>query len=335
MSILAFGDLHLTKDPLRILSVLNFLDYIKKYCVENNIKNIVNLGDLFDRPESNSSAFVPVFRKLMELSIIAKIYSIIGNHELKDKLGNDTLVETFSSFGVFIQNNGTYNIDGIDCDFMSYTDDIQKIPNKGRVLFGHLEVDGFFYNPKKKVEGSLFTPEMFSNYELVISGHLHHEQHKGSFEFVGSPYPTNRGEGGKKNYFAVINDTACELVEYNDGPDYITINVKDFNKDVDYTNKIVTVQIDKKVENFVKLRNILFEKGALDVVPEFITDKEEIEADTDKINIKDGVINSAAKFISGINDKSVDNQKLLLCFKEVLKRCQWNVIILVIVKLQI
>jgi hypothetical protein len=60
----------------------------------------------------------------------------------------------------------------------------------------------------------------------------------------------------------------------------------------------------------------------LDVVPEFITDKEEIEANTDKINIKDGVISSAAKFISGINDKSVDNQKLLLCFKEVLKRCQ-------------
>ena len=51
--ILAFGDLHLTKEPLRILSVLNFLDYVIKYCKDNNIKNVVNLGDLFDRPESN------------------------------------------------------------------------------------------------------------------------------------------------------------------------------------------------------------------------------------------------------------------------------------------
>ena len=48
--ILAFGDLHLTKEPLRILSVLNFLDYVIKYCKDNNIKNVVNLGDLFDRP---------------------------------------------------------------------------------------------------------------------------------------------------------------------------------------------------------------------------------------------------------------------------------------------
>ena len=31
MSIAAFGDLHLTKEPLRIVSVLNFLDYLIGY----------------------------------------------------------------------------------------------------------------------------------------------------------------------------------------------------------------------------------------------------------------------------------------------------------------
>ena len=320
MSILAFGDLHLTKEPLRILSVLNFLDYVIKYCKDNNIKNVVNLGDLFDRPESNSNAFVPVFRKLMELSKTAKIYSIIGNHELKDKDGNDTLVETFSSFGTFIQNTGTVNIDGIDCDFMSYTDNPQNIPRKGRILFGHLEVEGFWFNPKKKVDSSIFTSEMFDQYELVVSGHLHHEQHKGNLEFVGSPYPTNRGEGGKKNYFLIIKDTACELIEYNDGPDYLTINAEDFNENINYMNKIVTVQINKKVENFVKLRDILFEKGALEVNPEFISNKDNIEPEIEKINIRDGIITSVAKFLSNIDNKNINKKKVLLCFKEVLKR---------------
>lgn len=319
--ILAFGDLHLTKEPLRILSVLNFLDYVIKYCKDNNIKNVVNLGDLFDRPESNSNAFVPVFRKLMELSKVANIYSIIGNHELKDKDGNDTLVETFSSFGTFIQNTGTVNIDGIDCDFMSYTDNPQNIPRKGRILFGHLEVEGFWFNPKKKVDSSIFTYEMFDQYELVVSGHLHHEQHKGNLEFVGSPYPTNRGEGGKKNYFLVIKDTACELIEYNEGPDYLTINAEEFNENINYTNKIVTVQINKKVENFVKLRDILFEKGALEVNPEFISDKDNIEPEIEKINVRDGIITSAAKYLNDIKAPEIDNVKLLKCFKEVLKRC--------------
>ena len=318
--ILAFGDLHLTKEPLRILSVLNFLDYVIKYCKDNNIKNVVNLGDLFDRPESNSNAFVPVFRKLMELSKVANIYSIIGNHELKDKDGNDTLVETFSSFGTFIQNTGTVNIDGIDCDFMSYTDNPQNIPRKGRILFGHLEVEGFWFNPKKKVDSSIFTYEMFDQYELVVSGHLHHEQHKGNLEFVGSPYPTNRGEGGKKNYFLVIKDTACELIEYNEGPDYLTINAEEFNENINYTNKIVTVQINKKVENFVKLRDILFEKGALEVNPEF--KKEEIvDTNEHKIDTNESVVKSAAKYLNDIKAPEIDKVKLLKCFKEVLKRC--------------
>ena len=161
---------------------------------------------------------------------------------------------------------------------------------------------------------------MFDQYELVVSGHLHHEQHKGNFEFVGSPYPTNRGEGGKKNYFLVIKDTACELIEYNEGPDYLTINAEEFNENIDYTNKIVTVQINKKVENFVKLRDILFEKGALEVNPEF--KKEEIvDTNEHKIDTNESVVKSAAKYLNDIKAPEIDNVKLLKCFKEVLKRC--------------
>lgn len=320
MAIVAFGDLHLTKEPIRIVSVLNFLDYLKSYIIKHNFKHVVNLGDLFDRPETNSAAFVPVFRKLMEISKVAHIYSIIGNHELKDKAGNDTLVETFSSFGTFIQNSNTITIDGIDYDFLSFTENPQDIPYKGRVLFGHLAVEGFYYNPKRKVENALFQPEMFDNYELVVSGHLHHEQHRDNFAFVGSPYPTDKGEGGKKNYFAVIDGTACELIEYNDGPDYITILADNFNENIDYTNKIVTVQINKKVENFVKLRDILFEKGALEVNPEFI--KEEIvDTNEHKVDTNEGVVKSAAKYLQEIKAPEIDNNKLLNCFKEVLKRC--------------
>ena len=105
--ILCFGDLHLTKEPIRLLTVMNFLDYVKEYCLKKDIKYIVNLGDFFNTPELKSNAFVPVFRKMLELSKIATIYSIVGNHECKNKGNDDTLVETFSSFGHFIQNSET------------------------------------------------------------------------------------------------------------------------------------------------------------------------------------------------------------------------------------
>ena len=319
MSILAFGDLHLSKDPLRILTVMNFLDYIHNYCIEHEIKNVVNLGDLLHTPELNSNAFVPVFRKLFNMSKDVHIYSILGNHEIKNKDGNDTLIETFSSFGTFIQKSQTINIDGMDYDFLSYTEDVTSIPNKSRVLFGHLEVEGFYYNPNRKIDGSYFTPDLFDQYNLVVSGHLHHEQHRDNFEFVGSPFATNKGEGGKQNYFAVIDGSTCELIPYNEGPDYITIDVNKFNEDIDYRNKIVTVQIDKKVENFVKLRDILLDRGALEIIPQFI--KEEVEDTGEhKVDTNEGVVKSAAKYLQEVKAPNIDNNKLLSCFKEVLKR---------------
>ena len=320
--ILAFGDCHLTKEPLRVLTVLNFLDYIKNYCRNNNIKNIVNLGDFFDRPELKSDAFVPVFKKLMELSEEFNLYNIIGNHELKDKAGTNTLVETFSSFGIFVQNSDTIEIDGYDYDFMSYTDLPDNIPNKSRVLFCHAEVEGFYYNPNRKIEGTYFKPEHFDQYNLVVSGHLHHEQNKNNFEFVGSPFPTNRGEGGKDNFFAIIDKDTVRLEKYNQGPDYITINAEEFNDRIDYNNKIVTVQLTKKVENFVKLRDILLERGALEILPEFVRGEETVDVSEHKIDASEGVVKSAAKFLNEVQSSDINNKKLLSCFKEVLKRCQ-------------
>lgn len=319
--ILAFGDLHLTKEPLRVLTVLNFLDYIHKYCLENNIKNIANLGDWSDRPELKTDAFVPVFRKMLEISKDCNIYSILGNHELKDRDGNDTLVETFSSFGTFIQKSATINIDGYDYDFLSYTDNPDDIPRKSSVLFTHLEVEGFYYNPNRKIEGCYIQPEHLDSYISVVSGHLHHVQCRDNFYFIGSPYPTNKGEGGKKNYFAVINGDTVELKEYNEGPDYITIDADKFNDGIDYNNKIVTVRIDKKIENFVKLRDILTERGALDILPEFIKNEEEVDVSEKKIDTNEGIIRSAAKYLQNIEEEGIDNKKILSCFKNVLKRC--------------
>lgn len=319
--ILTFGDLHADKNQLRIITVCNFLDYIINYCKEHKeITKIVNLGDTFHISNSiRNECFVPVFMKFMELSKVVDIITLVGNHDITNK-DNDSLAETFSAFSTFIKKSQTINIDGIDYDFLSYTNDPSDIPNKGRVLFGHLEIEGFYYNPKRQVEGSSFVPEMFDQYNLVVSGHLHHEQNKGIFEFIGSPYPTNKGEGGKKNYFAVIDGDTVKKVSYNEGPDYLTIDAENFNGDIDYSNKIVTVNLTKKIENFVKLRDILYNKGALEIIPNFISNQEETKESNFKLDINEGVVKSAAKYIKDINDKNIDNDTLLKCYKEVLRR---------------
>lgn len=319
--ILAFGDLHADKSQIRILTVINFLDYIINYCKEHKeITTVVNLGDTFHTSNSiRNECFVPIFMKFLELSKIVKVITIVGNHDALNKDNTDTLSETFSAFSTFIKKSESINIDGMDYDFLSYTEDPSDIPNKSRVLFGHLEVEGFFFNPNRKIDSSMFTPEMFDQYNIVISGHLHHSQLRDNFCFVGSPYPTNRGEGGKKNYFALIDGDRVELKEYNEGPDYITISAEQFNDKIDYTNKIVTVQINQKIENFVKLRDILYERGAIEINPEFIKDDIE-ETQEEKIDTNENVIKSAAKYISEIKNSKINNEKLLNCYKNILGR---------------
>lgn len=324
MSVLCISDLHVSKDPIRIVTVLNYLDYIINYCKEHKeIKSVINLGDTFDHPQQKSNVLLPIFRKMRELSDVVNgnLFTILGNHDLIQKDGSDTLAETFSSFGKFIQNSETLEVPGLGiADFMSFTDNITAIPNKSRILFGHLEIEGFYFNPNKKIDGTMFTTSLFDNYNLVVSGHLHHEQHKNNFEFVGTAYPTNRGEGNKNNYFAVISDTyQVELVEYNDGPDYLTIKAEEFNENINYTNKIIDVEISRKVENFVKLRDILMDRGAIQINPIFI--KEEVNDFSNRqININEGVVKSACKYLQETEADGIDNNILLQCFKEILKR---------------
>ena len=58
MSVIVFGDLHLDKTEIRLLTVLNFLDYIIDYCKKNpEVKSVINLGDTFHTPQNKNDFF--------------------------------------------------------------------------------------------------------------------------------------------------------------------------------------------------------------------------------------------------------------------------------------
>ena len=318
-------DLHINKDLLRLTECLNFLDYLKKYCLANQINYIVIGGDLFDTSNSiKNQMFIPFFNKLYEIKE-AGIELIIfpGNHDSMNN-DNDCLAETFSAFSTFIKKSATIDIDGVTCDFLAYTENTSDIPNNGRVLFSHLEVEGFYFNSKKKVENSIFTESLFENYELVVSGHLHKMQERNNFLFVGSPYETDRGEMGKSNYFAVISgepnrEITYELVSYEEAPKYMTIDVEQFNEDLDFSNKMITIRINKKIENFVKLRDIMFNKGCISVEPEFIKEDTPVDVGIHNISSTESVSVEMAKYLKEVKSEGIDNNKLLGYYKKVLK----------------
>lgn len=321
--IMFFSDLHLNRDLLRLTESLNFLDYAKNYCIKNNIKHIILGGDLFDTSNNiRHQMFIPFFNKLLELSSIATLYVFSGNHDMIN-MECDSLLEIFKTFAHFIKKSETINIGGIDYDFLAYTQNPSDLPNNGQVLFTHLEVEGFYFNPYKKCEDKTFTEDSFEHYDLVVSGHLHKKQEKGKFVFPGSQYATRRDEAANhEHYFCVIEGTDYELVEYRDAPDFIEVSLSEALTDssIEYKNNIVDVVIDSKIENFVKLRDIMIAKGAVEVNPKFV--KSEV-ADTSirsKIDANEGVAVSMVKYLKETKKSDINNEKLLKCFKEVLKR---------------
>ena len=323
--ILFTSDLHLTKDLLRITTCLNYLDYIKKYCIDNDIKHLVLGGDLLHQSNSiKNQAFIPFFNKLFELSKVVQLYIFVGNHEMMNS-DRDSLLEAFKPFSHFIKDSETINIGGVDYDFLSYSENPEDLPNKGSVLFTHLEVEGFFFNPYQKSENKTFTKRSFDQYELVISGHIHKMQKEGNIVFPGSPYSTCRGEQGQ-HYFCVVEGSNYELMEYNEAPDYLTISTEELAevlKDKNYSrfkNKIVDVLINSKVEKFVQLRNILITNGAVEVNPIFQKNEENVDIGDKKINTNEGVAPSFVKYLGQTKVSGISNEKLLTCFKEVLKR---------------
>ena len=315
------SDLHLNRDLIRLTECLNFLDYAKNYCIKNDIKHIVFGGDLFDTSNNiRHQMFIPFFNKLLELSSVATLYVFSGNHDMIN-MECDSLLEAFKTFSHFVKKSETIEIDGVSYDFLAYTQNPDDIPNKGEVLFTHLEVEGFYFNPFKKCEDKTFTKESFENYDLVISGHLHKKQEDGNIVFPGSPYSTRRDEAGS-HYFAVIDGKDYELVEYNEAPEYMTVSLEEalLSEDIDYNNKLVEVIIDSKIENFVKLRDIMLSKGAVEIVPKFVKNETADTSVREKIDANEGVTVSMVKYLKSTNKPGIDNEKLLSCFKNVLQR---------------
>lgn len=317
-------DLHVNKELLRLTECLNMLDYLKKYCLSNEIKHIVIGGDLFDTSNSiKNQMFIPFFNKLLEIKEAGiELIIIVGNHDSMNN-DNDCLAEAFKSFAHFVKKSETINIGGIDYDFLSYTQNPSDLPNKGRVLFTHLEVEGFYFNPYKKCEDKTFTEDSFEHYDLVVSGHLHKAQETKKIVFPGSQYATRRDEAANhEHYFCVVDGTDYELVEYRDAPDYIQVTLSEAltNNSIEYKNNIVDVIIDSKIENFVKLRDIMIAKGAVEVNAKFVKNETADMSVRTKIDSNEGIAVSMVKYLKETKKPDIDNNKLLECFKEVLKK---------------
>lgn len=184
------------------------LDYQQKfydniffpYLVENNIKTVFHLGDLFDRRKYIN--FITLNKtKEMFLDRLKKMgvqmYIIPGNHDVYHKNTNkiNSLSQLLSGYENVCVFEDPYVLKegGVDFAFIpwinneNYSQILEFLKTtSAEYLCGHLELKGFkMYSGIINQHG--MEQEPFNKFKEVWTGHFHHKNFKDNIKYLGSP----------------------------------------------------------------------------------------------------------------------------------------------------
>ena len=85
---------------------------------------------------------------------------------------------------------------------------------------------------------------------------------------------------------------------------------------IDFRNKIVVVKLSNKIKDFSKLRYVLFEKGAIDIIP-VLEKNEDINVSVkEKVEMKQNIKETVTSVINGIKINGISNDRLLELFNK-------------------
>jgi DNA repair exonuclease SbcCD nuclease subunit len=257
------------------------------YLIENNIKRVIQVGDVNDRRtyinfrslyHSKKNFFDPLRDNGISLEIL------LGNHDLfyletLEINSPELLLREYSN--IIIHRNpttlqyGIYLFDIIPWICKENVQEIDEFIKKSQSDFclGHFSISGFsMYKGHIAEEG--LNPKVFSNYKHVWTGHFHTRSTNGNITYLGTPYEITWQDCDDPRGFYVFDDeegtiefiknnyTLFTKIEYNE--DLFDIKEFDFNSIKD---KYVKVIVTKK-SNVVKFENFIqriYESGCHDL----------------------------------------------------------------------
>ena len=272
------------------------------YLEENNITQVVHLGDFFDRRKFvNFNTLSTVRKNILEefQKKNIQLHITIGNHDtyyrntnelnslkelLGDKYTNITLYEKpeVITFGDFCFGIIPWVTKENEQEVVQF---INKCPC--RMIGGHFEIVGFQVIPGVKHETG-FGVNIFSRFDRVLSGHFHIKQNEKNIYYLGTQYQMNFSDVYSTKGFHVY-DTETDQMEFIVNPNSIfhlfsyddtsTDGIKrvaSFVKDTNLKGGFVRLKVKAKTkqEIFDKFIDALWEKGIQDLsVIEDLTEK--------------------------------------------------------------
>lgn len=343
MKICILGDTHF---GMRGDSVL-FHEYYKKfyetilfpYLIENNIKIIFQLGDLFDRRKfiNFNSLYMSrkyFFDRCRDEGI--QLHTLLGNHDVSFKNtlevnSSELLLKDYDNITVYRDFAKVCIDDTIDivpwiCDENEQEIMKQISESKSQICFGHFEIRGFEMDRGNICHDGI-ERKYLERYDVVLSGHFHHKSTEGNITYVGTPGEMTWADYQDERGFHIFDTSNRELTFIkNPYTMFNKISYDDEKQDFDfykkfnyeqYKNTYVKLVVVKKTNAFLfdSVVDNLIKSGAADVsIVEEFTDMS-ITEDEDLVNQAEDTMTILSKYIDGLQT-NVDSEKLKTLLRE-------------------
>ena len=315
---------------------LNFNEYFYKfydelffpYLRENNITNVIHLGDVMDRRKYISYRIAKDFReRFLDQFDGIQFHMLVGNHDTFYKNTNDV-----NSLQELV--DGKYNnikvypaateVDFDECKIlfvpwinvnnMTLTIKMLKT-SSAQICMGHLELSGFEMQ-KGMVMDHGWDKEEFSRFDTVMSGHYHHKSDDGQVFYLGTPYEIYWNDWDDPKGFHVF-DTETRELERIVNPHKIFSKIYYDDSTMSYDNHDISQYKDKYVKLVVVNKKDLyqFDKFVDKLLQADCHDVKIVEdfSDLDASNVSDDIVENTQDTMTllelYIDDLSVDLSK--------------------------
>lgn len=223
---------------------------------ELGITTIIHAGDIADRRKyinflTAKNLREDVIDPAMERGL--DFHVILGNHDVMFKNTNSVNVMDQMFHDYKHPNLRWYaepevlNFDGLDIMFMPWInsgnqkDCFESIAKtNAEVMIGHLEISGFEMH-KGSVSEHGFDMDLFSKFDLVMSGHFHHRSRNRNVNYLGAPYEMTWSDYNDTKGFHIF-DTSSRELEFIENPNrmFRKIFYDDLGKQMDQATEVPT-----------------------------------------------------------------------------------------------
>jgi len=216
------------------------------YLEQNNIKDIIHLGDVLDRRKfvnfKTLSDFNNKFVKRLEPY---NVDIIVGNHDTYYKNTNEInapteLLSENPIFKIYDKPEVVYKHD-LRFLYLPWVtpqniDDTTMMleQEKADIVMGHLEIKGFEMHKGHFSDVGL-EKSFFSRFEKVLSGHFHKKSDDGQIYYLGTQYEITWADYKCRKGFHIFDTETRELTRV-ENPYRIHKKILYNDKETDYTN---------------------------------------------------------------------------------------------------